>query len=93
MKNPFNIGQHHIFQVKNLVISGLKLMKTITLKQILFKAKKILNKIQYPKERKKKKTKTPQTQPKKRESRERERELRKRSETRHKNGAHELKYK
>jgi len=54
-------------------ISGLKLMKTITLKQILFKAKKILNKIQYPKERKKKKTKTPQTQPKKRESRERER--------------------
>jgi hypothetical protein len=30
-------------------ISGLKLMKTITLKQILFKAKKILNKIQYPK--------------------------------------------
>jgi hypothetical protein len=58
MRNPMYIGQHHIFQVKQtLVISGLKLMKTITLKQILFKAKKILNKIQYPKERKKKRQK------------------------------------
>jgi hypothetical protein len=71
-EKSFVYRPNHIFQVKKtLVISGPKLMKTITLKQILFKAKKILNKIQYPKERKKE-TKTPQTQPKKRASRERE---------------------
>jgi hypothetical protein len=73
MKNPLYIGQHHIFQVKQtLMISGPKLTKTITLKQILFKAKKSLTKFNTQKKGKKKKTKTPQTQPKKRESRERE---------------------
>jgi hypothetical protein len=71
------------------VISGLKLTKTITLKQILFKAKKILNKIQYPNERKKE-TKTPQTQPKN-ERVETERVEKEERNHRHKTGAHESK--
>jgi hypothetical protein len=54
MRNPMYIGQHHIFQVKQtLVISGLKLMKTITFKQILFKAKKSLTKFNTQKKGKK----------------------------------------